>query len=174
MELNGEDLRPFPLVARKRKLQLTLRRHERTLMLTRCPCECLRAVPLPPGNVAAIKARPHGWRDSTPRYLASAADACRSHTGSRVAIAGRLLSPFERSRSCATSPQIAGIYKQQKLREGLPSGTPLNWQLRSQRSPAQRDRRGTSQVALGHRRNRRHSCNADGMPCTAGMQDGTA
>jgi len=28
MELNGEDLRAFPLVARKRKLELTLRRHD--------------------------------------------------------------------------------------------------------------------------------------------------
>ena len=28
MELNGEDLRPFPLVARKRKLEVILRRHD--------------------------------------------------------------------------------------------------------------------------------------------------
>jgi ATP-dependent DNA ligase len=28
MQLNGEDLRPFPLVARKRKLNVILRRHE--------------------------------------------------------------------------------------------------------------------------------------------------
>jgi bifunctional non-homologous end joining protein LigD len=28
MELNGEDLRPMPLTTRKRKLELTLRRHD--------------------------------------------------------------------------------------------------------------------------------------------------
>src|SRR5215510_2230919 len=98
----------------------------------------------------------------------------RPHTGSRAATVGHLLSPFESSGSSATNPQIAGIYKQQKLREALRSGTPPNWQLRSQRSCAQRDRRGTARAALAHKRNRRHSCNADGMPCTAGTQGGTA
>jgi hypothetical protein len=32
MELNGEDLRPFPLVARKRKLELIVRRHDHPYM----------------------------------------------------------------------------------------------------------------------------------------------
>jgi bifunctional non-homologous end joining protein LigD len=34
MELNGEDLRPFPLVARKRKLGTILRRHDHPMCVT--------------------------------------------------------------------------------------------------------------------------------------------
>ena len=79
------------------------------------------------------------------------------HIGSRVATAGRLLSPFEGHGTSATHPRIAGICRQQRLRGALPSVMPPGWRQRCETSPAQRDQRGTGRAAPGRRRNRQRS-----------------